>query len=290
MLIAILGVLATIKPGRSPQVATPLFDIREKPVSVLTLDNGEHMRFERKEGGWELVEPFHARVNQIRLEQLLSIPMLTPAREYPLADAAELKNYGLASPFATLGIDGHVFQFGDVTPLDRRRYVRFEDRLCLLDDGFSHQLASKATDFVDKKLIPDQFVLQGISIPGFRVSRKAEGGGWISSPTLEQDHLQDLIMQWSTARAIEVRMGAPKVLGETIEVETAMGPIRFSILQKTPELILGRNDQNLIYVMTSESSRLLLNPAAEKKEMRPEGHETDGDHEEHEHEHDLDGE
>ncbi|HAZ42645.1 MAG TPA: hypothetical protein DCY52_10280, partial [Methylococcaceae bacterium] len=73
------------------------------------------------------------------------------------------------------------------------------------------------------------------------------------------DQLQDLIMQWSTARAIEVRRGAPRVLGEKIELETSMGPIRFSILQKKPELILGREDLDLVFVMTSETARALLN-------------------------------
>jgi hypothetical protein len=88
------------------------------------------------------------------------------------------------------------------------------------------------------------------------------------------------MMQWATARAIEVRRGAPKVLGETIEVETALGPIRFSILQKNPELILGRSDQDLVYVMTAESSRLLLNlpKAPGARDDHEEGDDRDHDH------------
>ena len=76
-------------------------------------------------------------------------------------------------------------------------------------------------------------------------------------------------MQWSTARAIEVRRGAPRVLGEKIELETSMGPIRFSILQKKPELILGREDLDLVFVMTGETARALLNEPTSSPSQKP---------------------
>lgn len=283
LLVCLLGVFVWLKPGKQTVVEAPLLDLRNGAVNQISLENGEHLLFERRDSGWELVEPFHARVNQVRIEQLLAIPMLSPAAEYPLPETSELPGYGLGKPFATLGIDGQKLEFGDVAPLNRRRYVRMNDRLYLLDDGFSHQLSSKSTDFVDKKLVPDQAIIQGLLIPGLRVS-KAEEGGWHAMPALGQEQLQDLVMQWATARAIEVRRGAPKVLGETIEVETALGPIRFSILQKNPELVLSRSDQDLVYVMTAESSRLLLNlprvPGAKGD------HEDDSHHDDdHEHEH-----
>jgi hypothetical protein len=152
--------------------------------------------------------------------------------------------------------------------LDHRRYVRNGEKLYLVDDGFSHQLASKATDFVDKKLIPEEATIRALTIPGLQLSKATEGG-WTSVPALPSDQLQDLMMQWSTSRAIEVRRGAPRVLGEKIELETSMGPIRFSIYQKKPELILGREDLDLVFVMTGETARALLNQPPASPPQKP---------------------
>jgi hypothetical protein len=264
MFILLLGGGIALRPGTIPTEKEPLLKVDLASIQQLVLENGERMRFERKEGVWRLVEPFAAPVNQTRIEQLLTLSMGVPADQYPLSESADLKNYGLAPPFATLDLEGRKLEFGDVAPLDRRRYVKLDRILYLMDDGFSHQLVSKSTDFIDKKLIPETGVIREIRIPGLKVTRTPEGR-WQSNGALTPDQLQDFVMQWTSARAIEVRRGVPVTPGEVIDIETATGPIHWVILQKNPELILGQREENLLYVMTAESSRMLLNlPRLEK--------------------------
>ncbi len=285
MIVLVLGILAVTRPGKKEgQVKSPLLALDLAALKTLTLENGEHIEFERKESGWQLVQPFSAAVNQARVEQLLAIASIIPAAEYPLPERSLQKGYGLSEPFARLNLAGVVLDFGGTAPLDHRRYVRMNEKLYLLDDNFSHQLASKATDFVDKKLIPEEVTIRALSMPGLKLSKSAEWV-WASTPVLPVDQLQDLIMQWSTARAIEVRRGAPKVLGEKIELETSRGPISFSIFQKKPELILGREDLDLVFVMTGETARALLNQppvsSSQNATAFPEGAEHQGEGSEH---------
>jgi len=269
MIVLVLGILALMRPGKKDEVVkSPLLTLDLAGLKTLTLDNGEHIEFEREETAWRMVQPFPAAVNQARVEQLLAIASIIPAAAYPLPELSLRKGYGLSEPIARLNFAGASLEFGGTAPLDHRRYVRYGEKLYLLDDSFSHQLASKATDFVDKKLIFEESSIRSLSLPGLRLSKSAEGG-WTSLPALPADQLQDLIMQWSTARAIEVRRGAPRVLGEKIELETSMGPIRFSILQKKPELILGREDLDLVFVMTSETARALLNEPSSPHSQKP---------------------
>ena len=281
LVVLVLGILALTRPGKKDgEIKSPLVALDAANLKSLTLDNGEHIEFERKDGNWRLMQPFTAAVNQARVEQLLAIASIIPAAEYPLPEPSVQKGYGLTEPFAKLQIGGAELEFGGTAPLDHRRYVRIADKLYLLDDSFSHQLVSKATDFVDKKLIPEEATIRALNLPGLRLLKSAEGA-WTSMPVLPSEQLQDLIMQWSTSRAIEVRRGAPKVLGEKIELETSIGPIRFSIFQKKPELILGREDLDLLFVMTGETSRALLNqPVAspsQTPENTPAGHDRAGE-------------
>lgn len=277
-IVLVLGIFALTRPGKKEgEIKPPLLAVDATALKSLTLENGEHIEFERKDEIWGLVKPFSAAVNQARVEQLLAIAAIIPAAEYPLPDNSLLKGYGLLEPFARLQFAGAELEFGGTAPLDHRRYVRIAEKLYLLDDNFSHQLTSKATDFVDKKLILEGASIRTLNLPGLRVLKSGDGV-WTSKPSMSSEQLEHLIMQWSTSRAIEVRRGAPKVLGEKIELETSLGPIRFSILQKQPELILGREDLDLVFVMTGETARALLNqPAALPSQMPEEQHSSPED-------------
>lgn len=288
VVVLLLGGLVALRPGKQAAVKSPLLAVDLGGLSRLTLENGEKVVFERKDGVWRMVEPFAAAVNQARVEQILAIPGIVPAAEYPLPENSARKGYGLSEPFARLSLAGAQLEFGGTAPLDHRRYVQSGEKLYLVDDSFSHQLASKATDFVDKKLIPEESTIRVLKIPGLNLSKSAEGV-WASTPALPAEQLQELIMQWSTSRAIEVRRGAPKVLGEKIDLETSMGAIRFSILQKKPELILAREDLDLVFVMTGETAKALLSPVSPNVQQESGALPRDPEHEEDASEHGHEG-
>lgn len=278
--IAALGAVALLKPGKQEPAAPPLLTVDANALTRLTLQNKETLVFEKQNGVWRLTAPFAAPVNQIRVGQLLEIPQARSEAHYPVQPEA-LAQFGLDKPPATLTFGQTALQFGGTDPINMRRYVRLGDTLHLVDDNFFHHLTAAATDYVDKKLLPEGAKIQSIELPGLKAAKSAEGK-WTreaaaapqpapsaadqtqpeakpAKPEEKQPDLGELASAWVMARAIDVKRLQAEPLGETIRIGLAEGtPVEFVILKKEPELILARKDLGLQYEVTSDTARDLL--------------------------------
>lgn len=257
LVVLVLGTLAYLKPGHQADSIKPWLAVAKDQIGHVVLEHGQKIVFDKKDGVWEMTAPFRAPVNPVRLDQLLEIGMTPSDGEYPL-EGRDLKLFGLDQPLATLTLGDTVIQFGGVDPLKRRRYVRSGEMLFLVKDGFSHHLNAAATDYIDKKLLPEVAVPVSIEIPGLKAVLSADGQ-WTSEQKLDGMDLGDWAMHWSTARAIEVRRMEQPVKGETIRIGLKnQGLVEFTVVSRLPELTLARKDLSLIFVMTTETSRDLL--------------------------------
>lgn len=278
-LVLVLGSVAYFKPGREAEDVKPWLDLSGAQVSHVVLENGQKIVFEKNAGIWEMTTPFKAPVNSVRIEQLLDIGFSASEGEYPLA-GKDLKVYGLDHPIATLTLGDTAIQFGSVDPLKRRRYVRLGDKLLLIKDGFSHHLNASATDYIDKKLLPEASDPVAIEIPGLKATF-GQDGKWTSDRKPEGMDVGEWATLWSTARAIEVRRLEQPKKGDTIRINLKDGRlVEFTILSRLPELTLARKDLGLVFLMTTETSRDLLHlpkPEAKKTpaQMEEPGHEPD---------------
>lgn len=261
--IAVLGAVAWLKPGKQEAEIPPLLRVDGNTLTRLTLQNKETLVFEKQAGVWRLTAPFAAPVNQIRVGQLLEIPQSRSEAHYPVQPEA-LAQFGLDKPQATLTLGDTVLHFGGTDPINMRRYVRLGDTLHLVDDNFFHHLTAPATDYVDKKLLPEGAKIRAMELPGLKATKSPEGQ-WAAEPPDEgKTNLGELASSWATARAIDVkRLDLEKdkdIVGETIRIGLAEGPpVEFVVIKKQPELILARKDLGLKYEMTGEISRELLN-------------------------------
>jgi hypothetical protein len=278
-LIAILATVAIMKPGKKEAEPFPLLAVDLQGMKRVTLQNKETLVFEKQDGQWRLTAPFAAPVNQVRIGQLLDVAKATTEASYPLKPE-EAGQFGLDAPEAVLTLGDNSLQFGGTDPIKMRRYVRLGNTLHLVEDNFFHHLTATATDYVDKRLIPEGSKIQEIQLPGLKALRNAEGH-WTVEPTSESStDLAELASVWATSRAIDVRRMDAKVVGETIRIGLVEGaPIEFIILKKSPELVLGRRDLGLQYEVTSETSRELLNQPKPKSQTPP-ANEPDGSEDE----------
>ena len=268
-LIAILATVAIVKPGKKEVELSPLLAVDPQGLTRVTLQNKETLVFEKQDGQWRLTGPFAAPVNQVRVGQLLDVAKAPSEANYPLKPD-EAGQFGLDAPQAVLTLGDKTLQFGGTDPIKMRRYVRVDDTLHLVEDNFFHHLTAAATDYVDKRLIPEGAKIQEIQLPGMKALRNAEGR-WTVEPASESStDLAELASVWATSRAIDVKRIEPKVVGETIRIGLVEGaPIEFVILKKSPELVLGRRDLGLQYEVTSETSRELLNQPKPKSQTPP---------------------
>jgi Domain of unknown function (DUF4340) len=284
--IAILATIAIVKPGKEEVEPSSLLAVDPQGLTHVTLQNKETLVFEKIDGQWRLTAPFAAPVNQVRIGQLLDVTKATSEANYPLKPD-EVAQFGLDEPQAVLTLGKNTLQFGGTDPIKMRRYVRLGDTLHLVEDNFFHHLTAAATDYVDKRLIPEGAKIHEIQLPGLKAIKNAEGK-WTVEPAGESGiDLAELASVWATSRAIDVKRMDTQVVGETIRIGLVDGaPIEFVILKKSPELVLGRRDLGLQYEVTGETSRELLNQPKQKsltpsvnEQDRPEG-ETTAPHDE----------
>lgn len=270
--VLILGGVAFFEPGKIQPETKPLVVLDEKSLTSITLKNKETIALEKLNGHWSLTAPFKAPANEIRVRQLIDIAKSNSEARYPL-DPNNLAPFELDKPKAVLTLGTARFAFGGTDPINMRRYVEVGDSLHLVSDDFFHHLTAAATDYVDKKLLPEGAKIREILIPGLKASLGSDGK-WIREPPGDSaDGMGDLLTTWSSARAIEVKREDKPATGDIIRVGLSEGhSIEFVIVQRQPDLVLARRDLGLLYAITTETANQLLNqpkPAVKAGEGEP---------------------
>jgi hypothetical protein len=260
ILLAVLAALAGVaflEPGKQEPKAIRLLDIDPDKVSRFELHNTESLVFEKQNGHWRLAAPFAAPANEIRVRQLLSTARVESRAHYPL-NPDELAKFGLDKPKAVLTVGDTRLIFGGYEPIDMLRYVQIGSTLHLVGDDFAHHLNAQATDYVDKKLLPEEVTLTELSLPGL-TAKRGEKGRWNLEPTGDGSAMDDLINAWLSARAIEVKRNEAIPQGDPIHIKLSNGQaVEFIITQREPDLLLVRPDWKLEYLVTGEAAKRLL--------------------------------
>lgn len=276
--IAALALVALFEPGKEKPTSNPLTQIDDGRVDAFTLQSHETIVFERKNGHWWLKEPLTAPANDIRVRQLLEVAKSDTDAQYPLK-SEDLPKYELDKPTATLLIGDQTIRFGGSDPIDMRRYVQVGDTLYLVRDDFSHHLSAGATDFIDKKLLPEDARITAIDVPGTQ-ARLSPEGKWTLQPAPADPAAAAtaLLNAWQSARAIDVKRIDKPAQGEKARIGFADGSTtEFVIVKREPELVLARFDWGLQYEMVGEISKQLLNQPIPDDDGKAEEEEEEGE-------------
>ncbi len=269
VVIAALAGVALLEPGKEEPKTVYLTDVNIDAVDRFELKNQETIAFEKQNGHWRLTAPFIAPANDIRVRQLLNIARTESRARYPLK-AGEAPKFELDKPKAVLTIGQTRLVFGGSEPIDMLRYVQIDNTLHLVADDFFHHLIAKATDYVDKKLLPEDAGLKEIFMPGLN-AKLGDKGQWILEPPGDATAMTELANNWQSARAIEVKRHEQPVQGEVVRIGLANGQsMEFVIIQREPDLLLVRPDWKLEYLVTAEAGKRLLSlqqPVTGKEEV-----------------------
>lgn len=110
-------------------------------ISLDRLDQGEPLRLERRDDGWFVTAPGDHPADSGRVARALAALRERTPSCYP-ATEGEPGEFGLHPPQARLRLDAIMVAFGYRAP-DGRRYIRAQDRLCLIEDHTLPILAGK---------------------------------------------------------------------------------------------------------------------------------------------------
>lgn len=123
---------------RSPVELTDL-DADSITRVELTIAQGAPQVFEKRDGHWWRIAPTKMRGNDERVQRLANLAA-TPVARWVNGNEFDPAKIGLASPAATLVLDGVHLRYGALSALDELRYVQVGDRVALVQRQYSPEI------------------------------------------------------------------------------------------------------------------------------------------------------
>jgi Domain of unknown function (DUF4340) len=241
----------------------------QKPTSFVKID-----------GLWHMTSPYKSRADQVLVQRILAI---IAAKSVEKLSASDLAKYGLDNPQLRLklnkpaGAESAVeeFIFGTFNPITEEQYVAYKDAVYLLPGSYSEAASTQAIELIDKNPLSRK---EAKLISGFNFSHLEQwqeiglnvdivDGKWkVNAPKakITQNELNEwLDFNWKQAPAKQVELYSPdsKTVYPSFEVKFKDGSkIRFDKIQESPELLIGRPDEGILYHFNNDVGFTMLNP------------------------------
>ena len=257
----------------------PLTEIDIKQVQSITLERqtGEKIILTKNDQAqWHITEPLQLAAHTFRVEKLLNILEMTGATliEDENLNLADLK---LHPAYVTLHFDDTTVEVGDTSPLDTgQRYIKYNDKVYVVNDTFSHFLEESATGFASLSPLGEKVELVELHINDHHL-KKIEKKWQLATTSTEADKidsstdaLQTFITNWQTLQALSVQpYEAPEhaIVGKIVaKVAGKDKLLAFDIITTQPDFILANVDKKVQYQLPTYRTDQLLN-LPEKIEM-----------------------
>lgn len=212
---------------------------------------------------WQLSQPLQTSANNTRIKLLLSILDATSHSRLAHPDDTMLKQLGLNKTSALLQLNDQYFQFGDLEPINKRRYILHNDNIHLIDDNIMPMLKASAASFIDNKLLSLDRQLSKLIIPMISTNKtistdnitiKQHDGHWTSEyKNVSSDQLTILINTWQHAQALQVlplnKSKLPSTAPHKISLwyENKSEPTEFELQYDDNTLYINSISQQLSY-------------------------------------------
>ena len=269
-----LGVAVFFAQKKEPP-GPPLTALTSDQVTRIALEHPGQpaIRLEKRDGGWFLVEPVKAEVDEFEINALLGLASAETKEKLDGVSVAELE---LAPPKYALTLNDTRVEFGGVEPLQYRRYVKVGETVSLIEDPPSAALDKDYADLVAKGLFPTGAEIERIELPKLTLA-KADGKWNVTpaDPKATADAMQQLADGWKNARAMwnEQAQSVPAAAkAERVKVRLAGGEVReFLVAAREPQFKLHRPDLGVNYVLSKAlADELLRLPEPPKEEPKVE--------------------
>ena len=260
--VAALAAFVVLKPGSDVPSHHRLSTLKADRVSAIRLERSGDppIVLERKQGKWVVIAPLSARADSFQVERMLGILEASATHSMPGQDLAR---FGLDRPLTRLIIDGTQFDFGAVNAVTREQYVHTAGMVHTVAPRYGAALpASPAQLLAKQPFDPDDAPVR-MAFPQFTVAH--DGSRWQIAPPagdLSQDDINRWIDGWRHAAALRTEpYAADNEPQERVEIVLRSGTsLTLQVLQKSPELVLGRPDEKLRYHFAGVAAKRLLSP------------------------------
>lgn len=277
ILVVLIGLFLYSRPKQE------LIEAKDYEVSTLKLASINNIRvefptkaavaFEKVDGYWYLEQPYKTRADQMMVQKVLSVIAAKSAQRFP---AEDISRFGLDQPKLKLKLNEEVFVFGTFNPVSGEQYVAYNGFVYLLPVNYSENAETQVTEFIDKSPLKPDEKIAGFDFSGLEqfdsVPLKLEmvNNEWKASLAKAKVD-QKAMMEWFDAywRYIRVQSVEPyipnsKMKYPSFDIKLTNGKkIYFEKLQESPEFLIGRPDEGMIYHVPADIGFVLLNPPVE---------------------------
>jgi hypothetical protein len=265
MAIGILSLIAHYLPGiQKPADDVYLTTLKQDEIERIQIDRMllPQLVLVKKDNTWLIDREPPLPADLLQVNSLTRLSEQTVTRSYAVTEL-DLAQIEMASPEFRITLNQQELAFGGVDPLEGLRYVRYGDRVNLIEDLYKNQLDAVYTRFIRRRLFAENEKITAIKLPSFQI--KQTEGKWQVSPEtpVSADKLQLFIEAWQQASALNIqKMDLEKTTEETVSVMLAgqEQPVDFIIQTRETELILARPDYGIQYKLGNRGNEFLNLP------------------------------
>lgn len=246
LLLAMVFLFDEEAAAPAPAILATGFD----EVNALRVELGEQtpLEFERAGDGWRMLAPVALDADVGRLQNIITGLGVAAHASYPVADT-DPQALGLAPPRARVVVDGEVFEFGDTSPADGRRYLRHNDTVHVADDLVFFRLGGSVHAWARRQPLPPGTRITRIETDEFSIRR--DGEDWSLADDTEADAamLQRVVDAWANALAVEVAATDPeRADGISVHIELDDGALLEFVLHRTDsQMVVARPAAGIEY-------------------------------------------
>ncbi|MBA3695261.1 MAG: DUF4340 domain-containing protein [Methylotenera sp.] len=231
--------------------------------------------FEKVDGLWRYTAPYKTRADQASVQRIMSI---IAAKSKEKIVSTDLEKFGLNHPLIKLKLlrdkeNAEEFLFGTHNPVTDEQYISHHGTIFLIPNIYAEAVSTQTMEMVDKSPLASLEKVAGFDFSHLeqwesdRLQLDIVDGKWkasIAKAKPQQDELNEwLDFSWvhNLAKSVEFYVPERKTSYPSFEVKLTNGKkIHFDKIQESPDLILARPDEGIMYSFPADAGFTMLNP------------------------------
>ena len=235
------------------------------------------------DNNWRMISPHNARADEFYVYRILS---LVAASSLEKLKTDDLSKYGLDQPNLKITFLGdgleELFLFGTYNPINEDQYVLYRDNVYLISGGYSETSSFMPVELIDKNPIAKFDKIKSFDFSRLeqwqdsRLKLNYTNNNIWSVKSKNLSITQADVNEWfeMTWKNIPAKSVEPYKINERLGYKSFdivlnnNQKLTFYRIQESPELLLFRKDEGLLYHFPSDLGFTMLNPHVQQKEVK----------------------
>ena len=269
-----------LKPSQkkiAKQFEVSTFKLKDFDAVRIDFPSRASIIFKKNKDTWDMLEPIKSRADEFLVQKIISIVATTSSEKLPSNDKIK---YGLDKPTVKVKLlhkgSEEEFIFGTYNSITEDQYLLYKNNVYLVSGVYSEAASTLVVEFIDKFLLSkseqikefdfsrlEQWKSKRLKVTRINAEWKANDGN-----SLNQDEMAEWFdMTWfkNRAKSVEKYSLDFKIPYKSFDIYTVEGKkITFIRVQESPEMLLYRVDEGLLYHFGSDIGFTMLTPPIEQ--------------------------